>query len=87
MTTQIQIDPKEIMAQNLRMVRRYAEGTALPNKHDRMRRMRELFGIGLAYGLTEKELVRLVLGDVLKPRKACECPTCKHRRKGQYPLM
>ena len=86
MTTLTWPNPKLMMSQHLEVLQGYAnravlkqENLTLSETEDRVRRIRQLFGIGHSFGVTEKELVHLLFKNVFIARKGCECPVCRVR--------
>ncbi len=79
-------NPKKLMATHLEKLRSYAEQTLGDGRQltasedaDRVRRLREYLAIGNCFKLTEHEMVRQVIGDLLSPRRGCGCHSCKMR--------
>ena len=97
MTTDLAIDPKELMAEHLEALRGYArraiiEGVTLSPSEDRDKaiRVREFMCIGASFGCTGRELVSLLYKDIYKDisRRGCDCSSCRSRKSaGQQPSV
>ncbi len=86
MTTETLREARELVAEHVEVLRGYAqrvvlEGRALSaeDELDRESRISEFLAMGSCLKLTEHEMVALVYQDMLRPRPACGCPSCRIR--------
>ena len=86
MTTLTAKDPKILLAQHLETLRRYADRVLARNipldpleKADTNARLRELFAIGDAFRLTERDIVMLLYGVIFRRKARCGCHHCRSR--------
>ncbi len=72
-------DHLEVLGEYAARVVRWGGKLDATEQADRSRRLEELFAVGRSFGLTEREMVVQVFGDVTgMPRELrCECPTCR----------
>ena len=87
MTTIVKADTKELAADHLKALRKYAERVLLQEQVvtddeniDKRRRMQAYMGIGRAFQLTEKEMVVFIFKGLFRRPRGCGCPTCRERR-------
>ena len=86
MSTLETTDPRALFDEHLSTLREHAgriflQETALSpaEEEDRESRMLELLAIGTSCGLTKREMVILLFGDVLNARARCDCTSCRGR--------
>jgi hypothetical protein len=80
------VDPKEVMARKLSVLRRYASKAILhgnslaPDEEaDQLDHMREFLATGESFSLTEKEMVDLIYSGLFRSRQKCGCHSCRAR--------
>ena len=78
------IDPGEAMAEQARALKRYAarvmvdpECLSPDEVADREQRMGEFLAVGRSLQLTDKEMVDLIFGDLLRTKRECGCNSCR----------
>ena len=88
MSNSMLADPKMAMTHQIDVIRDYARRMVMQGETlepdeaaDQMACMREFLTIGGNYGLTEKEMVGLVLGQNSQKRPACGCHSCNARKR------
>ena len=84
MTILESVHAKEVIANNVRLLRKYAtrsvlQGCALKpeEEHQHMRAMAELREKFGGFGVTEKELIQLVLKGLISQDEPCGCDGCQ----------
>ena len=88
MTALPAIEPKQLLAQHLAVLREYGERVLLENgslseseETEKACRMQEFLGIGSSFKLTSREMVVLLYGGLLASRSkgSYRCPSCRGR--------
>lgn len=86
MTNLITQDPRETVAEHIETLRGYAarvltNGGELTDEEmaDKTVRFRELVALCDSFNVTKKEMVCLVLKQIMREPKRCGCPTCRAR--------
>ncbi|PCH93196.1 MAG: hypothetical protein COB86_00525 [Dehalococcoidia bacterium] len=87
MTNLISNDPREIVAEHLETLRAYATKVLVNDEQlteeelaDKADRFEELQTLCASFDVTEKEIVTLVLKQMMREPKRCGCPTCLARK-------
>ena len=89
-------EPKEAMVQRLNRLRAYADRVVIhgdslapdeaANHADEAANhaasMQQFLDAGESYGLTPKEMVDLVLGELFLKKRDCGCHSCRSREQG-----
>ncbi len=78
------IDVRDMMREHRAALRRYSsralvhgEGLEAAEEIDRDHRMEEFLSLGNSLKLTKREIVDLLLGELLATKRGCGCPTCR----------
>ena len=86
MTNLISNDPREIVAEHLETLRAHSTKILVNDEQlteeesaDKADRFEELQALCASFGVTEKEIVTLVLKQMMREPKRCGCPTCRAR--------
>ena len=86
MTSPALADPKEVMARQLSVLRRYASKAILhgnslaPDEEaERSDHMRDFLATGQSFNLTQKEMVDLIYSGLFRNRRECGCHSCRAR--------
>ena len=79
-------NPKEVVVQQLTTLRGYANRVVLHGETltdsesaDQTAAMEQFLAVGESYGLTPKEMVGQVLGDLSLKNRDCGCHSCRSR--------
>ena len=79
-------NPKDVMVQQLATLREYASTVVLHGERlndiesaDQAATMEQFLAVGESYGLTFKEMVYQVLGELFVNNRDCGCHSCKSR--------
>ena len=86
MTSPSLVDPKEVMARQLSILRGYASkailhgnGLAPEEEADRSDHLREFMATGESFSITQKEMVDLIYSGLFRNRRECGCHSCRTR--------
>ena len=84
MTSQVITDPKESIARDISVLRKYAARAVVHGKElapseaaDKARRMEEFLAVGSSFNLTYKEMVLQIYNGLDSEKRDCGCHSCR----------